>query len=100
MHIASAFPELAGYSVEEMLLRLILRVYSVRELNAGAGQLYHVTEHWAGTAMLTLKHIEAGYKCAAFDKVYTVASDCLTGQGLRYWLDGLSATHEGTWPAS
>ena len=92
--IPAAFPSFKGITVEDMLVRMVLRVLLVREQNP-AEDLCDMTEHWGGSGVTTRAHVERDMLCAVFDKSYCDAHDCRTGPGLALWLDSLSATNEG-----
>ena len=49
-------------------------------------------EYWSGLTELTRQHIALGLRAAAFDKMYAPNQDVTTPEGLRLWLDTLTAT--------
>ena len=84
--LAAAFPELAGETLENMLLFLVWRCYAHRQSGEAGTECI---EFWAGLANLTLEHLRQGLTCRRFDKEYSSTHDCLQPHGLRLWLDEL-----------
>ena len=90
--LREAYPELAHLSLSEMLVRLGLRAHHVRSLLSNQDKLLQFLEYWSGLAEMTRQHIALGLRAAAFDKLYAPNQDVTTPEGLRLWLDTLTAT--------
>ena len=96
--LAAAYPELEPLPLNHKLLVWCLRVEKVRHLNVSS-KLLDLTEHWAGSAGISLQHLIAGFHVACFDHVYedtTITHDCQKPEGLRLWLDSLTGTNQGS----
>ena len=96
--LAAAYPELEPLPLNHKLLVWCLRVEKVRHLNVSS-KLLDLTEHWAGSAGISLQHLIAGFHVACFDRVYedtTITHDCQKPEGLRLWLDSLTGTNQGS----
>ena len=92
-----AYPELRECALDCKLTYWFARVWNVRENGVNEQQLRTMIEYCSGCAQLTLQHIVAGFLTAAYDKINPsdICQDCLTKEGLRNWLDGLTATQKG-----
>ena len=90
--LREACPELVHLSLSAMLVRLGLRAHYVRSLPSNANKLLQFSEYWSGIAEMTRQHIALGLRAAAFDKLYAPNQDVITPEGLRLWLDTLTAT--------
>ena len=90
--LCEAYPELAHLSLSAMLVRFGLRVHYVRSLPSNADKLLQFLEYWSGIAEMMWQRIALGLRAAAFDKLYAPNQDVTTPEGLRLWLDTLTAT--------
>ena len=93
--IAEAIPELAGKSLEEMLVALISRTLHRRE-STDPEQMLDTIEYYSGKGALTQAHIDiCGSMTSRWDKIHGSNHDSATPEGLRNWLDSLSSTKRG-----
>ena len=94
--LCEAYPELVHLSLSAMLVRLGLRAHYVRPLPSNEDKLLQFLEYWSGHAEMTRQHIALGLRVAAFDKLYAPNQDVTTPEGLRLWLDTLTATEKNS----
>ena len=66
----------------------------MRSLLSNQDKLLQFLEYWSGRAEMTRQHIALGLRAAAFDKLYAPNQDVTTPEGLRLWLDTLTATEK------
>ncbi len=65
-------------------------------LNPGAGNAKHdLVEYSAGSGMVSLQNLIAGFNGVGLDKIYDRSQDNSTGPGLRLWINELSLTKLG-----
>jgi hypothetical protein len=96
--IMSAMPDL---SCSPDRLDLMLESIAMMCLrNRGAGNAKHdFVEYSAGSGMVTLQNLIAGFNGVGLDKIYDRSQDNSTGPGLRLWINEFSLTKLGalTW---
>ena len=64
--------------------------------NRGAGNAKHdFVEYSAGSGMVTLQNLIAGFHGVGLDKIYDRSQDNTTGPGLRLWINEFSLTKVG-----
>lgn len=93
----SAYPELQGNNLCDVLTLQVLRIVRNRE-NAsvtGALTMLDFVEFAAGKAALTFACLSHGLNGRALDNEYTQQHDVLTPDGLRLWLDIMSTVRFG-----
>ena len=99
--IIRAYPHLCNDTLENMLVKLVVRAYLIRHdlLTTRPIRLHDFIEYCAGQGNLTLQCLKASLHGLAFDRVYSSDHDMMTGVGLRCMLDALSECrfHAGVW---
>ena len=66
-----------------------MRRCQLRRADPESHRLVDCVEYWAGAGNLTYAMCMAGNVCSRWDKQYNPAHDCLTGTGLRLWVEEL-----------
>lgn len=99
--IKRAYPELGQDTLDNMLVKLVVRAYKVRDslLLTTPARLHDFVEICAGQGNLTLQCLKALLYGLAFDRIYSADHDMMTGVGLRCMLDALAecASQAGVW---
>lgn len=99
--IKRAYPELRNDSLEDMLVKLVVRAYLIRHnlLITRPVRLHDFIEYCAGKGNLTLQCLKARLYGLCFDKDYSSDHNMMTGVGLRCMLDAMAECqlHAGVW---
>lgn len=99
--LRKAYPELRQDTLENMLVKLVVRAYKIRDslLLTTPARLHGFLEICAGQGNLTLQCLKAFLYGHAFDRIYSPDHDMSTCVGLRCLLDALAecAAEAGVW---
>ena len=99
--LRKAYPELGQDNLENMLVKLVVRAYIIRDkmLSTNPVGLHEFTEICAGQGNLTLQCLRSQLYGLAFDRLYSSDHDMITGVGLRCMLDALAecTAEAGVW---
>ena len=96
--IGECYPALSSLNLVDQVMSFVHRILqnwaNADQLSEAGTPLLDFIEFCAGRGMLTRGMIHHGYRCAAFDKIYSSAHDMLSASGLRLFLDALTSTRK------